>query len=54
VRLLPERQIMSAVALLKAKPKPTEANIEEAMAGTCAAAPPMCAFARRSKARLNS
>src|SRR6267154_838023 len=26
-------QIMSAVALLKAKPKPTEANIEEAMGG---------------------
>jgi len=43
-------QIMTAVALLKATPHPTDRNIEESMGGTCAAAAPTCVFAKRSRA----
>jgi len=47
-------QIMSAVALLKTKPRPTDANIEESMGGNLCRCAPMCAFARRSETRPNS
>ena len=46
-------QIMCAVALLKHTPKPNDANIEESMGGTSAAAAPMSASAKPSKARRN-
>jgi isoquinoline 1-oxidoreductase subunit alpha len=43
-------QIMSAVALLKAKPRPTEANVEEAMGGNLC----RCATYVRIRAAIRS
>jgi len=35
VRLLPGRQILAAVALLRKKPNPTDKDIDEAMTNIC-------------------
>ena len=40
-------QIMSAAALLRRIPRPTDADIDLAMSATCAAAPPTSASAKR-------